>query len=220
LPAREAGGEPLQAEREADLEDFQRTLFIASRGIRPDWVSRYLLPPVEEFATQHLMETAVRPLALVWAALALTLAAAFCFGRGWLGAGLALLVVSTPLDLIGNRLASLRLKPFPVRMLSRLALWPAAGLAALALGWWEMRNVSGWGAFVSALGAVAFAEAARIERSSLPEGELWLFSRRSAIVLAIPFALAGVWTSYLVVLFAYAMISFFIIQHVRHKPSS
>ena len=62
------------------------------------------------------------------------------------------------------------------------------------------------------------AEGARIERTGLPEGELWLFSRRSAITLAIPFAIAGAWTSYLVGLLAYAAISFFIIQHVRHEP--
>jgi len=156
----------------------------------------------------------------MWTALGLTVAGAFCFTRGWLAAGLVLLLGSMPLDLIANRLASLRLKPFPVRTPSRLALWPAAGLAALALGWWEMRHVSGWGALISAVGAVAFAEAARIERSSMPDSEFWLFSRRSAIVLAVPFAFLGAWTSYLVILFAYAMISFFIIQHVRHPRSS
>jgi hypothetical protein len=47
-----------------------------------------------------------------------------------------------------------------------------------------------------------------------------LISRRSAIVAAIPFALAGSWTSYLVTLLVYAVVSFFIIQHVRHQPSS
>jgi hypothetical protein len=82
-----------------------------------------------------------------------------------------------------------------------------------------MRHVSGWGALVCALGAIAFAEAARIERTSMQDGELWLVSRRSAIVLAIPFALAGAWTSYLILLVAYAMITFFIVQHVRHRPS-
>ena len=73
---------------------------------------------------------------------------------------------------------------------------------------------------VSAGAASAFAEAARIERSAMQDGELWLFSRRSAIALAIPFALAGAWTSYIAVLLAYAAISFFIIQNVRHRPSS
>ena len=63
-------------------------MLAASRGTRTDWVSRYVLPPVEEFATEQLMETAVRPVWLIWAALALTLGGAVCFTRGWLGAGL------------------------------------------------------------------------------------------------------------------------------------
>lgn len=213
------GGEPLLAQSGDDLQDFQRKLLTGSRGARTDWVSRYLLPPIEEFATERLMESSIPPLWLMWAALALTVAGAFCFARGWLGAGLVLLIASTPFDLIAGRLASLRLKPLPVRMLSRLALWPAAGVALAALGWWEMRHVSGWGALLTALVAAAFAEAARIERTPMQDGELWLISRRSAILLAIPFALAGVWTSYLVALLVYATVSFFIIQHVRHQSS-
>ena len=51
-------------------------------------------------------------------------------------------------------------------------------------------------------------------------GEIWLFSRRNAIFAAIPFALAGSWTAYLLALLAYAAASFFIVQHVRHNPSS
>ena len=220
VPVSDVGGDPLLAETADDLRDFQRKLLVGSRGARPDWVSRFLLPPVEEFATERLMESGVRPTWLMWGAVALTLAGALCFTRGWLGAGLALMVASTPLDLIASRLASLRLKPLPVRMWSRLALWPAAGVALLALGWWEMWHVSGWGALVSALAAVAFAEAARIERSGMQDGEIWLISRRSAVFAAIPFAILGAWTSYLIALLAYATVSFFIIQHVRHQPSS
>jgi hypothetical protein len=217
VPVADVAGEPLFVEKADDLQDFERRLFVASRGVRPDWVSRFLLPPVEDFATEHLMETAVRPRWLIWAALALILIGAFCFTRGWLGAGLLLLLASMPLDLIASRLATLRLRPFPVRLLSRLALWPAAGLALLALGWWEMKHVSGWGALVTAIGAIAFSEAARLERAAIQETEPWLISRRSAIVLAVPFAIAGAWTSYLVVLLVYAAVSFFIIQHVRHQ---
>ena len=220
IPAANAGGDPLLVESAEDLHDFQRKLLVGSRGLRPDWVSRFLLPPIEELATEHLMETAVRPAWLMWAALALTVVGAFCFTRGWLAAGLILLLLSMPLDLIASRLASLRLKPLPVRMMSRIALWPAAGLAVLALGWWEARANTGWGAFVAALAAVAFAEAARIERVGMADGEYWLLSRRSAIVAAIPFAIAGAWTSYLIGLLIYAALSFFIIQHVRHQPSS
>jgi hypothetical protein len=221
VPVAEPGGEPLLAESAEQLEGFQRTLLAASRARRTDWVSRYILPPVEEFATEQLMETQVRPGWLIWAALALTIAAAICFTRGWLGAGLVLLILSTPLDLLAERIATLRLRPLSSRMLSRRALWPAAGLALLAIGWWETRHGTGWGSLVSAAAGAAFAEAARIEKASmLADEELWLFSRRSAIFAAIPFALAGAWTSYLVAMLAYAIVSFFIVQHVRHRPSS
>ena len=221
IQAADAGGEPLLAENAGQLADFQRMLINASRGARNDFASRYLLAPLEDFATERLMETPVRPLWLIWAALALTLGAAFCFSRGWLGAGLVLVLLSTPLDLISGRLASLRMKPLPSKMLSRMALWPAAGIALLAIGVWEMRHGTGWGALVTAAAACSFAEAGRIEKMSMPPGgDLWLFSRRNAAVLAIPFALGGVWTAYLVAMLLYAAISFFIVQRVRHNLTS
>ena len=217
----EMGSEPLLAESADSLAGFQRHLVQASRGDRNDWVSRYLLPPLEDLATEQLMETPLRPLWLIWGALALTLGGAVCFTRGWLGAGLVLLLLSTPLDLIAARLAIIRLKPLPVRMLSRLALWPAAGLALVSIGLWEMRHGTGWGSLVTAGAACAFAEAARIEKAIMPPGgELWLLSRRNAIFLAIPFALGGVWTAYLIAVLLYAGGSFFIVQRVRHVPSS
>ena len=100
------------------------------------------------------------------------------------------------------------------------ALWPAAGLALLALGWFTARHGGGWGATMAALAAVAFAEAMRLERGTgeVP-GRDWLFSRRSAVVLAIPFALTGAWNLYLALLELYAAASFFLVQHVRHRDS-
>jgi len=221
VPVADAGGEPLLANSADQLTHFQRHLVQASRGGRDDWISRYLLPAVEDFATEQLMETPVRPLWLIWAALALTLGGAVCFTRWWLGAGLVLLVLSTPLDLIAARLASIRLKPLPIRLLSRLALWPAAGIALLAVGLWEMRHGTGWGSLVAAVAACAFAEASRIEKVTMPPGgDIWLLSRRNAIFLAIPFALGGVWTAYLLAVLLYAAVSFFIVQRVRHSTSS
>jgi hypothetical protein len=216
------GGEPLLVERAEQLEAFQRTLVAASRGARGDWASRFLLPLVEEFATEQLMETAVRPSWLIWTALGLTLGGALCFLWGWPIAGIVLLLLSTPLDLVAARLASLRLRPLPVRMWSRFALWPGAGLALAALGWWDMRLGGGeWGALLAAVVTAAFAEAARIEKAAMPPGgELWLFSRRNAIFAAIPFVPFGAWTAYLLGLLAYAAISFFIVQHVRHSHLS
>jgi hypothetical protein len=211
----EEGNEPLLVERAEQLDDFQRTLLAGSREPRRDWASRYVLAPVEEFATEQLMETRVRPNWLVWAALTLTLAAAGAFSRGWLGAGLGMLVLSAPLDIIAARLATLRLKPLPKRMLGRRLLWPFAGIALFALGYWESRNGGGWGAIMAAVAGAAFAEAARLEGATGLPGEPWLLSRRNAILLAIPFAPFGAWTTYLIALFGYAAASFFYLQHAR-----
>lgn len=221
VPVVAGENEPLLADSGDQLADFQRRLVHASRGGRNDGASRFLLPWAEDFATEQLMETSVRPFWLIWAALALTLGAAVCFTRGWLGAGLVMLLLSTPLDLVAARLASLRLKPLRAKMWSKLALWPASGLALLAIGLWQTRHGTGWGSLVAAGAACAFAEAARIEKSDKPAGgDLWLLSRRNAIFLAIPFALGGVWTAYLIGVLVYAALSFFIIQRVRHTPSS
>jgi hypothetical protein len=221
LLASDCGGEPLLAESEEELAGFQRQLVSASRGERDDAASCYVLPPIEDFATEQLMQTAVRPAWLVHSAFALTVAGAVCFSRGWLGAGLVLLLIAAPLDLVAGRLAALRLRPLSPRSFSRRALWPAAGLALLEIGVWEMRHGTGWGALVTAAAACGFAEAARIERSGIPAGEeRWLLSRRNALFLAIPFAIAGQWTAFLVGVLVYAALSFFIVQRVRHPRSS
>jgi hypothetical protein len=106
-------------------------------------------------------------------------------------------------------------------MWGRLALWPAAAIALLAIGLWQTRHGTGWGSLVAAAAACAFAEAARAEKAGMPPGgDLWLLSRRNAIFLAIPFALAGAWTTFLLAILLYAALSFFIVQRVRHSSSS
>lgn len=219
VPAEE-GEATVFAERAEQLEALHKGLFDASRPPRMDWVSRYLLPPIEDLATARLMDTQVRPAWLIWAALLATLAAAGVFLKGWLLAGLLLLLVSLPLDLIAARLARLRMRPLPARLFARRALWPAAGLAALALAWWEARHGQGWAPLIAALSACAFAEAARIEKAVFPPGaELWLVSRRGAIISAVPFAIFGAWTAYLMAFWLYAAVSFFIVQRVRHRAT-
>lgn len=213
------GAGPFLAQGEA-MAGFERRLLVASRGARSDWVSRFILPLAEEVATERLMETRLRPEWLVRSALVLTLGAALAFTRGWLWQGLLALLLSTPLDLVARRIALLRLRPLSSSLPARRMLWPAAGLALLALGWFEARHGAGWGAAVAALAAAAFAEAARIERQATePPGSLYLLSRRAAIWLAIPFAIGGWWASYLCVIALYAGTSFFIAQHVHHRVS-
>jgi CheY-like chemotaxis protein len=211
------GQGPFLAEGEA-MAGFERRLLLASRGARNDLVSRFVLPLVEEVATERLMETRVRPEWLVRLAVALTVGAALAFTRGWLWQGLAALVLATPLDLVARRIALLRLRPLSPSLLAKRMMWPAAGLALVALGWFEARHGGGWGAMIAALATAAFAEAMRIERRSTePPGAVYLFSRRAAIWGAIPFAIGGWWSLYLVVLALYAAISFFVAQHVHHR---
>ena len=218
LPVAPGVGEPLLAEGTDDLADFEKYLFHASVGARDDWASRYILPVIEQFATQRLLQTSIKPEWLVSAALVLMVAAAFCFSRGWLWPAVGLMVASTPLDLIGARLATLRLKPIKSRSIARRLMWPAAALSLLALGWWLSRHGAGWGAFFAALTAVAFAEADRVERGNADvPGKQWLFSRRNAIIGGIPFAILGYWTTYLVAIAAYAAVSFFCTQHFHHR---
>ena len=211
------GHGPFLAGNEESMAGFERRLLVASRIAREDAASRYLLPIVEELATEKLMETGVRPAWLVQLALAMTIAAAFCFTRGWHWGAVSLLLLSSPLGLVAQRLATLRLRPLSTTMPSRRLLWPAAGLSLLALGWFESRHGSGWGAMVAALSAAAFAEAGRVERlgRAIPAGE-WLFSRRTVIWLALPFAIGGWWATYLALVALYAATSFFVAQHFRH----
>ena len=208
--------EPLLVETPQQLQTFEGQLVTASRQPREDWASRYILAPLEDFATSQLMDSSIRPGWLLWTALALTIGAAGTFTRGWLGAGLVLLCLSAPLDIIAARLAILRLRPLGPNPLARRLLWPAAGLALATLGFWEMSHNTGWGALVTALGGGAFAEAMRLEAQiDVRETDVWLFSRRNAILLAIPFAIGGAWTSYLIAILIYAGFSFFLVQHVR-----
>ena len=217
IPIRDGAGEPLLAESAEDLADFERRLFVASRGVRRDWASRYVLPLIEEVATDRLMQTKVPPRSLIYAALAATLAAAAMLLLGWLWPAVLLLMLSAPLDLIGRRLAVLRLKPLPARFAARALLWPAAGAALLALGWMLWRSGEGWGALLGAIAAASFAQAARIERGGREvPGEHWLFSRRNAMLAALPFAAAGAMTAYVVVIGVYAACSFFYLQHINH----
>lgn len=214
-------GEPLLAERGDDLADLERHLIVASRGARRDWASRYVLPLVEEFATEKLLESRVRADSLVQLSVLLCVGAALAFALGWLWTGLLLLVASTPLGLIARRLAILRLKPMPARSLTRRLLWPATGAALLALGWWLAAHGEGWGALFATGTALAFAEAQRIERDKLEvPGEIWLFSRRNAILAGLAFAAFGAWTLYLGALAVYAAATFFIAQHVNHSIGS
>jgi CheY-like chemotaxis protein len=214
------GVTPYHAQSGGDAAAFDRRLLLASRQSRPDWVSRFLLPIPEEFATEQLMRSPVQPSWLMTAALVLTVGAVVAIWLAWPWAGLGLLLVSLPLDLIADRLAQLRLQPLPARALTRRMLSPAAGAALVSLGWLSFQHGHGWGPLMGAATTIAFAEALRVERSGrdLPFSH-WLFDRRPAVVVASLIAALGWWTVVPVVLAVYAGASFFLVQHLVHRPA-
>jgi CheY-like chemotaxis protein len=218
VPVAPDAAQPVLANAPEELGALDRQLIVSSRGARRDWASRYVLPIVEEYATEAMLNTGLKPARLIDAAVLLALGGVLAFSTGWLWVGLGLLVLSTPLDLVARRLATLRLRPLPPRSTMRRLLWPSAGLALLALGWWLSGHGAGWGSFYAALVTGAFAEAARIERSNIEiPGQIWLFSRRNAILGAVPFALFGAWTAAVVALSLYSAASLFFVQFVRHR---
>jgi hypothetical protein len=218
VQAGDAGQGSILVFDEAELADFEKHLLVASRGVRSDWASRYVLPLIEEFATERLMETRLRPEWLVFAAMIMLFAAAFGFSRGWLWQSYVVMLLSTPLDLVAQRLAALRLRPMVASLWTQRMLWPAAGLCLIAIGWVLTRNWGEWGPFALAVSAAAFAQAGRTERAGFDFPlERWLFSRRNAILAAGPFVVAGWWGALLTALLLYAGASFFITQHFRHR---
>lgn len=215
-------GEPaddqlIVAEHEDDLIELQVRLFESAGGHRRDWVSRYLLAPIERAATRALMPTAFSPTMLSLAAALLTALAALAFGWQWLWLGLLLLLVATPLDGICERLAALRLQER-----SGTSWWaylmPALSAAALFVLATALAETRGWGCIALAAAIAAFAVALQVEAAGRDvAGRVWLAERKGLAWLLLPFAATGYWATGLAVLACYAGASFFWAQRQVHR---
>ena len=156
----EGAGRSLRRDREA-MAGFERRLLVASRTAREDAVSRYLLADRRGIRDREA-DGNRRPARLAGRRLALV---DDCRRR----------ILLHPRMALGGAWRCSSFRPRSTwsrsgwrrcgcsrsarRCSSRRLLWPAAGLALIALGWFEARHGWGWGAMVAALGAAAFAEA-------------------------------------------------------------
>jgi hypothetical protein len=207
---------PLVAENEEDLVELEARILAGAHVRRSDWVSAYLLGPVERLATRLLMPTAVTPTALGLAATLLMALAGLAFWREWLGLGLAFLLLATPLDGISERLASLRLQG------SRGPSWwgallPALSAALLLILAFRLGATRDWSSVALAGTIIAFALALRIEAEGREvPGRLWLAERKGMSWLMLPFAAVNLWTTGLAMLAVYAGVSFFWAQRHAH----
>jgi hypothetical protein len=212
-------GELVIAERASDLSLIERRIMEGVVAPGDGWASRYLIAPLEQAATRLLMPGNIRPEWLWLAATLLTAAGAFLFARDILWAGALLLLLSTPLDGIAERLSKLRLQRSAIRSWWCYLLPAAAAAALLALGY-AVAEHQGWGCLVLAVSTIAFLLALRGETSG-PQiaGRAWLAERKGMVWLMLPFAATGLWAVGLGVLAAYAAASFFWAQRQVHRLS-
>lgn len=201
------------AESADDLAEAEAVIVASASAPRGSWISRYLLAPVEHQITRLIMPSAVTPAWLSIAAIVLVALGGLLFAKGWLGAGLFLLLLSTPLDGAAERLSVLRMEGRAPPDWWSYTHPLVAGLALAALGW-HLSDVRGWGCLALVAGTGAFLLALRIETSGRSvEGEVWLAEPKGMMWLLLPFAIADAWTSALIVLAVYAAGSFFWAQH-------
>lgn len=208
------------AESAADLAAPQARLVEGASGGGKDWVSCYLLGPVEAWVTKLLMPTPVTPYWCHAGALTLTGLGAIFFTQGWLLPGLILLLLATPLDGVADRLAALRLQRNDPESWTASAVPLAAGAALLALAW-SLSDTAGWGCLAVAATTILFLLALRGElgRARVRHGE-FLAERKGMSWALLPFAATGLWTAGLFALAAYAASSFFWTQREVHRASA
>lgn len=203
MPSAEGEGRgPLWIACAADGDGYSKRLLAASRGERRDWVARYLLPPIEDALTGWLVGTRLRPAMLLFFAALLFVGASAAFVAGHGSVAVLLLILTLPLDLVARRVAALRLKPIAKSDWRITMLWPLTALPFAALALWRL-EWQGWAVLATTLALLVMAEALRPLREGALH-EVWLFDRRPAILLLIPFALFGGWSAGLVLLMGYA----------------
>jgi hypothetical protein len=217
LPLGAEAGDVMIVDKAADLREIQRRALDRPSSGRGAWISRYLLGPLERAATRALLPYAVTPAALGGTTMALNAFAAAAFAADFLWLGLALMLLSTPLDGIADRMARLRMEDGTGHSWWSHILPALAGAALIALGY-SLAEANGWGCIVLALTAVAFLMAERFEVEGRDvRGLLFLAERKNMVWLMLPFAAFGFWVPGLAALFAYAAASFFWAQRQVHR---
>ncbi len=204
-------------DRREDFAELQRRMLSSIAWASPNWVSRYLLAPIELLATRAIMTKNVTPAMIGAAAVALTALAVIAFALDWRWAGLVPLILAMPLEGIALRLARLRLKRIGEHAWWRIAL-PVLESAALLTLAYRLIASDGWGILLTAIVAILFLVALRREIGTKEvRGAVFLADRHSLLLVMLAFALGGQWGAGIVILLAYAAASFFWAQEQMHR---
>jgi len=202
-------------DRDEDLDQLEHRIVADADEARGGWIDR-LLAPLERFGTAFLMGSRLSAQLVGFGAALLTGlgATAFYFHFNW--AGLAALLLASPLEGVARRLARLRMQD-GVRQSWWSYLVQLFGGAALVVLAYGLAAVHGWGMVLLAFTILAFLVALEIETEGRRvRGALFLAERKGMTWLMLPFAAFGYWQAGLAVLFAYAAGSFFWAQREAH----
>ncbi|HEX8640051.1 MAG TPA: hypothetical protein VF704_02730 [Allosphingosinicella sp.] len=202
-----------------DLAGLERQIMVSADGAPGGWAS-HLLGPLERAATRLLMHGPAAPAMIGSAAALLVTLAAGAFASNWLVSGMAAMLLATPLEGIGQRLARLRMQDDIGRSWWSYLLPALAGTALIGLAY-TLAPAHGWGMILLAFTTLAFMVAAGIEGEGRKlRGAGFLAEWKGMAWVMLPFALAGAWHIGLSGLFVYAAASFFWAQHEAHRPAA
>ncbi len=207
----------------AEARDVAGKLLAAAQKGCLDWPARFIHPPIENVAVRLLWPTPVTPNAISLLAFGLGLYAAWCFATGALWTGLLVALLIGPLDGIDGKLARTRVE------FSRWGDLEHVGDKIVEYAWFAGLAAhfgSGWAwALAALIVAFALSEALqgefyrRITGAQLDDAGP--FERRWRLVAGrrntffwslIPFAWFGRWDAGLVMIAAYAAVTWFVAQ--------
>lgn len=204
------------AERHDDLDGAEERLVRSAAARRNDWVSAYLLAPVEAPASAALLAQPVTPGGIRFGAALVALLGALSFVSHGLGLGVALLLIASIAEGVGDRLSALRLQDEDEASWWSYLLPGISAAAAVALAY-TLAPTRGWGCIALVGTMLAFVAALRIETvRKLPPARRWLAEHKGMAWLLLPFALLNLYGTGLTVLALYAGASFFWAQHHAH----
>jgi hypothetical protein len=180
------------------------------------WPARLLYGLAARLLAGAILDRSFESRWLRWGGIAASFFAAPMFLKGWLLAGLLLLVLGALLDATGRLLAGLRLSPAAPDDRIALARAGVMALGLLAFAW--HRTEGNATPLVLGVGIIAVMAAAARERRALrflggPSAPLWIADVDAQVLLFLPFALIQQTLPGLAALGFYAAASFAVVQH-------
>lgn len=212
-----------RAEADVATRDLQRS---AQKGCL-DWPARFLHPPVEDGIVRLLLPTRITPNMVTVVTGMVGFASVFAFAKGWLWAGLLLMLFNGPLDGVDGKLARTRLEFSRWGDLEHVVDKLVEYGAFLALGGWLAGQAGHYGPWVVAILLIFFALAEALQgeiyyrftgrqlddRGPLERAVRLVAGRRNTFFWTLViFAAFGAWETGLIVLSAYSVLTFFVAQ--------